>query len=144
MQQRTEVHIHIHEGASPAAVSAAVAAAVGSASGGVTSVSSETDDHVDTEKERSYWQRAYNESDGKAAPLIEFLVENPERLIPFSEVSEHLGFDNARSLAGLLGAFGRRAAHRYQAVWPFERKWVGDQWCLWMPQEAADVIRPLI
>ena len=144
MLQRIEVHLHIHEGASPATVEAAVKAALGSANGTVATVD---DDEADAEKIRDYWKRSYEESamdsEGKARPLLKFLASNPERLIPFPEVSQALGFSNARSLPGLLGAFGRRAEHRYRGVWPFERKLADGEWHLWMSQEAAEVIRPL-
>src|SRR4051812_21802476 len=85
MQQRIEVHLHIHEGASPAAVEAAVRAAIGNSNGAVTSVT--TDDGADYEKAYKFWRRAYTESstdtETKARPLLEFLVANPERLIPY-------------------------------------------------------------
>jgi len=143
MSQRTEVHIHIHEGASPDAAAAAVRAAVGSANGAVASITEGADDK-DAEQKRAYWERAYKESDGDATPLIKFLVDNPERLIPYPEVSKHLGFASPRSLPGLLGAFGRRAAHRYKGTWPFERKLVSGKYHLYMSKEAADVIRSVI
>lgn len=143
MSQRTEVHIHIHEGASPDSVAAAVRAAVDSGNGAVASITKGAD-QKDDEQQRVYWERAYKESEGEATPLIKFLVDNPERLIPYPEVSKHLGFASPRSLPGLLGAFGRRAAHRYKGTWPFERKLVGDEYHLYMSKEAADAIRSVI
>jgi predicted restriction endonuclease len=75
--------------------------------------------------------------------LFEHLADNPERLIPFPEVSDHMGFDNARSLAGLLGAFGRRANHRYGGNWPFEAIKQDGIWHLFLSQKAADIVNGL-
>ena len=148
MNKRIDVHIHIHEGTSAAAAEAAVRAALGSPDTIPSTVASETNGGGDDpEKIRGFWVRSYvdsaTDSEGKARPLLRFLAENPERLIPYTEVSEELGYDTPRSLPGLLGAFGRRADHRYQGVWPFERKWANGQWNLWMPREAADIIGSL-
>jgi hypothetical protein len=147
MNNRVEVHIHIHEGASAAAAEAAVKAALGSPDTAPKTVLQESNGNDDPEKIHGFWVRSYvdsaTDSEGKARPLLRFLAENPERLIPYTEVSKKLGFGTPRSLPGLLGAFGRRADHRYQGVWPFERKWANGQWNLWMSREAADIIGSL-
>lgn len=61
----------------------------------------------------------------------------------FTEASAALGFESARSMAGLLGAFGRRANHRYEGKWPFKTMWRGNGWHMRMTQEAAEAIREL-
>ena len=83
------------------------------------------------------------ESDGNMAPLLEFLADNPERLIPFTEVSAALEFPSARSMPGLLGAFGRRANHRYGGKWPFEKRWHEDASHMRMDADVAEEIRRL-
>ena len=75
--------------------------------------------------------------------MLEYLADNPERSIPFPEVSAHLGFDNPRSLPGLLGALGRRANHRYGGNWPFKAIEQDGTWHLWISQKAADIINGL-
>ncbi len=145
MQQRTEIHLHIHEGASPATAEAAVRAALGTGTDGALLVSGGAE--ANDERRREYWARSYNESqedsEGKARPLLKFLARNPERLIPYTEVSKALGYTNTRSLPGLLGAFGRRADHRYEGVRPFERTWANGQWHLRMSKDAAEVVSGL-
>jgi hypothetical protein len=147
MQRRTEVHLHIHEGALPATVEAAVRAALGSGNGAGALPEVPGGGEADAETHREYWARSYNESqedaEGKARPLLKFLALNPERLIPYTEVSKALGYTNSRSLPGLLGAFGRRADHRYKGVRPFERTWANGQWHLRMSKDAAEVISGL-
>jgi hypothetical protein len=149
MSQNIEVHLHIHGGASPAAVEAAVRAAlVGREDGNVSLAGATAPDADDAARVRRYWERAYTESQtdeyGRARALLAFLAQRPDRLVPYPEVTRALGLSSARSLPGLLGAFSRRAKHRYRDVQPFERRWADGQWNLWMSTEAADVIRRLL
>lgn len=143
----SQIHLHIHEGASPEAVRAAAEVLV--LRGEVQEESAEEasggqpDPEVSDEKRAEYVRRAYEESSGMAKPLLEFLADNPERLIPFPEVSQHLGYETARSLPGLLGSFGRRAKHRYEGRWPFAAREIGDQWHLMMSSENAEIVNSL-
>ena len=135
------IHLHIHEGASPEAVRAAVKAAreQGDVDPGEAGRGGEAPD----DRAAEFVRRAYQDSEEKAKPLLEFLADNPDRLVPYPEVSEHLRFETARSLPGLLGAFSRRADHRYGGRQPFERRETLDGWCLFMPQENAAIINEL-
>ena len=147
MRDHNEVHVHIHEGVSPEAAKAAVEALhVG---GGELSLveSGESNGQLASEPDEAaltnFVKRAYTESEGKAKPLLELLAAHPEQLVPFTKVSEALGFETARSLPGLLGAFGRRANHRYEGNWPFEAVSEHNQWHLRMSQANADTINAL-
>jgi hypothetical protein len=141
MSKGTEVniHLHIHEGASPEAVRAAVQAI-------------EQKDAVESGAERGggnqsgqeeLVRRAYLDSEEKAKPLLEYLADNRGREVPYPEISEHLGFPTSRSLPGLLGAFSRRAEHRYGGVQPYERRHTPAGWCLYMSEENAELIEGL-
>lgn len=145
MSQPTEVniHLHIHEGTSEAAARAAAEALRGSGEEPGESLGAETSPQVEESVRREYVGRAYAESEGKAKPMLEFLADNPDRLIPYSEISAHLGFDTARSLPGLLGSFGKRANHRYEGVWPFEAIFQHDGWNMRMTAEDAEIINAL-
>jgi hypothetical protein len=134
------VHIHIHEGASAEAVRAAVEAigakepveTAGSRGGGDPAV-----------RTAELIRQAYLDSEEKAKPLLEFLADNPGREVPYPEISEHLGFPTSRSLPGLLGAFSRRAEHRYGGIQPYERRDTPAGWCLYMDAENAELINGL-
>lgn len=141
MSQAPEVHLHlhIHEGASPDAARAAAEALRDERPQTVKPVA-ETGSSNDPDRTVEYVRRAYLDSEAKAKPLLEFLADHPERLVPYPEMSEHLGFATSRSLPGLLGAFSRRADHRYGGMQPFEKTWTLDGWCLRMSKENAAII----
>ena len=143
MSQGNEVHfhLHVHEGASPDAVRAGAEAFREERARVTESVDGNGDaSGRDSDRNAEYVRRAYTDSEWTAKPLLEFLADNPERLIPYTEVSEHLGFPTSRSLPGLLGAFSRRADHRYEGVQPFEKRDTLDGWCLFMSKENAEII----
>jgi predicted restriction endonuclease len=143
MSNDTHIHIHIHDGASPEAVRAGVDAALGRNAGNDTA-SAEPDQEVTSQEFLEYVAQAYKDSYASAAKqMLEFLADNPGRMIAYTEISEHLGYKTNRSLPGLLGAFGRRASHRYKGVKPFEEHWIDDAWHLRMTEEAARVINDL-
>ena len=141
------IHIHIHEGVSPETAAAAVRAAqtpiADGSRGSSHAVTATAAGSTSSDEFTEYVRRAYVDSSGQAKPLLEFLADNPERMVSMPEVSSHLGFPTPRSLPGLLGAFGRRAKHRYNGVKPFDAHQDGDTWFLHMSQEAADVINGL-
>jgi len=134
--KEVDVHIHIHEGASPEAVRAAVEAAC---SGAEESLGTSRSGDSTAELVR----RSYEDSVEKAKPLLDFLAANPDREVPYTEVSEHLGFKTSRSLPGLLGAFSRRADHRYGGFQPFAKKLDGDVSRFVMPTEYANIINEI-
>lgn len=124
-----EFHLHLHDGVSPEAVTAAIKtwgqirpqALIDEPDSDLKPEEElEAEPEQDPEALAKLARRAYKESDGNMGPLLEFLAKNEERWIPFVEASEALGFKTARSMPGLLGAFGRRANHRYGGKWPFE------------------------
>ncbi|MGC1165262.1 MAG: hypothetical protein WA862_04070 [Solirubrobacterales bacterium] len=133
------VHLHIHEGASPEAVKAAVEAIH-------EKNTTEADPGAqgnDAEQDAQVIRQAYLDSQEKAKPLLEYLADNASREIPYPEISERLGFTTSRSLPGLLGAFSRRADHRYGGVQPFERRNTSGGWRLYMSRENAELINEL-
>jgi hypothetical protein len=135
------IHLHIHEGASPEAVRAAIEA-IGEKS--ETGGDREGGTGADWgERDAELVRRAYLDSEEKAKPLLEYLADNAGREIPYPEISEHLGFPTSRSLPGLLGAFSRRADHRYGGVQPYERRETPAGWCLYMTEENAELIKEL-
>lgn len=140
MRKVTEmnIHLHIHEGATPEAVRAAVEAIGDSSGNGPTEAGPVGGTQVE-----ELTRRAYLDSEEKAKPLLDFLADNPDRLVPYPEVSRHLGFTSSRSLPGLLGAFSRRADHRYGGAQPFERRETLEGWCLYMSKETAEIINEL-
>lgn len=69
-------------------------------------------------------RRMYEESQTPHRRLMEYLAERPGEVIYTRALAEALGLPNgARSLAGMLGAFGRRAGHRYGGRKPWESEW---------------------
>jgi hypothetical protein len=140
MSKSTEVnvHLHIHEGASPEAVKAAVEAIHGD-----TAATDPGEQENDAEQVAQVIRQAYLDSREKAKPLLEYLADNAGREVPYPEISEHLGFPTSRSLPGLLGAFSRRADHRYGGVQPYERRYTSGGWRLYMSQENAELINEL-
>lgn len=143
MSKGTEVnlHLHIHEGASPEAVRAAI-----EAFGEKNEATGNREDETGAdrgERNAELVRRAYLDSEEKAKPLLEYLADNAGREIPYPEISEHLGFPTSRSLPGLLGAFSRRADHRYGGVQPYERRDTPAGWCLYMSEENAELIKEL-
>jgi hypothetical protein len=43
-------------------------------------------------------------------------------------LSAHPQWSASRSVAGAMGAFSRRAEHRYNGYWPFHRDWDDEEW----------------
>src|SRR4051794_17105139 len=56
--------------------------------------------------------RVWAESHANHRALMTFLAEHPDRWFTTRELAKPLGLSNARQVAGMLGAFGRRAKHR--------------------------------
>jgi hypothetical protein len=81
--------------------------------------------------------------------FLDYLTDRVGRQIPNDEIAEAIGVTRPQ-LAGVLGAFGRRWANRYQqrnAKWFFDADWMADpetgdsKWHYRMPEESAEVIR---
>lgn len=88
--------------------------------------------------------RMYRESEDAHKRLLRFLAGHPDEWLDSQAVADGLGLAyGRRSLAGSLGAFGRRADHRYGGLKPFESRWDGEthQARLRMSQEVAAWIK---
>lgn len=148
--QRNEFHLHIHEGAPLDAVRVAVETYNSGQPGDSVAPTADMDgmeedeasQEVSTEALVALATRAYTESEGNMKPLLEFLAENPDRLVSYTEASEALNFPSNLSMPGLLGAFGRRANHRYGGAWPFKKAiWANEDSNFLMTEIAANAIR---
>jgi Family of unknown function (DUF6416) len=89
-------------------------------------------------------RRAYRESADKMRNLLEFLARNPEREVSSEEIAEAIGARFGwNTVAGMLGAFGRRCTNRYgrlKPMWEFRNDDSG-RILITMPLSAAEVIR---
>ena len=88
-------------------------------------------------------KRIFEDSYDTHQKLLRTLAEHPDEWINYEQLSGLMGYDNARSLPGTLGAFGRRANHRYGGVWPFEAKEFNGVWHARMSSEVAAIIATL-
>ena len=71
----------------------------------------------------------FRESEGAHQRLLEFLADHPGEWLGSQAIADGLGLKHGRkSLAGSLGAFGRRADHRYGGLKPFESHWDGESY----------------
>ena len=140
MSEGNEFHLHLHEGVTPDVARAAIREYKATRS---LEPPPDVDEAGPSNPAAALAKRAYNDSDGRMGPLLEFLADNPDRLVPFTEASSALGFPSARSMPGLLGAFGRRANHRYGGKWPFEKIWHEGAWHMRMDGDVAELIREL-
>ena len=69
-------------------------------------------------------ERMYRESWDPHKRLMDHLADHAGEWLGTREIAEALGLvHGARSLAGSLGAFGRRAEHRYGGLKPWESAW---------------------
>jgi hypothetical protein len=87
--------------------------------------------------------RLYRESEESFRGLLEYLAERPDRPVSTGRIAADLGLERGTgSLAGMLGAFGRRTANRYGGVWPFEKGFnpVDNTNELTMPRAIAAVL----
>jgi hypothetical protein len=91
--------------------------------------------------------RVYNESEPTFRRLLLLLADrpHPEDPMSFKDVTKQMGWTKPRSLPGALGAYGRRANHRYGGFWPFTRPWDGGAWSyfLVMDPDVAAFVRDL-
>lgn len=70
-------------------------------------------------------RRVYLDSEPTFRRLLLLLADRDDPTEPMlnEEVTDAMGWTTARSLPGALGAYGRRANHRYEGFWPFRRGW---------------------
>jgi hypothetical protein len=69
-------------------------------------------------------KRMYEESQDAHRALMLYLADRPGEWLYTGELAHALDLPNgARSLAGMLGAFGRRANHRYGGRAPWDSEW---------------------
>ena len=88
-------------------------------------------------------RRAYRESADRMREILDFLAQNPGREVSSSEIADAI---EARygwnTVAGMLGAFGRRCANRYgrsEPMWEV-RYDDRDRTLVRMPRAAAEAI----
>ena len=88
-------------------------------------------------------ERSYLESEPSHRKLLNLLADHEDQRLKFSKVSEAMGYTSPRSLPGTLGAFGRRAKHRYGGFKPFEAEEdiTTGEWTLKMDAATAEVIK---
>jgi len=76
---------------------------------------------------RSLVKRMFDESEPAHQKLMLFLADHPDEWLGTREIAEALGLHHgAKSLAGSLGALGRRAGHRYGGLKPFDSEWSNE------------------
>jgi hypothetical protein len=91
----------------------------------------------------SVW-RAYKESADKMRDLLDFLAENPGREVSSEEIAEAIDAKYGwNTIAGMLGAFGRRCTNRYRKLEPMweYRPDENDRNLITLPPKTAEVIR---
>ena len=89
-------------------------------------------------------ERMYGESEDAHRRLLVYLADRPDQWLDSQSVADGLGLKHGRkSLTGSLGAFGRRADHRYGGLKPFESRWDPDTYMarLRMSSEVAAWIK---
>ncbi|HEU4706907.1 MAG TPA: hypothetical protein VFS64_06960 [Solirubrobacterales bacterium] len=108
--------------------------------GGPEADASPVDGREDGGLNQALVTRMYRESEDAHKRLLEFLADHPDEWLGSQAVADGLRLEHGRkSLAGSLGAFGRRADHRYGGRKPFVSRWDGEtyQARLRMSQEVA-------
>jgi len=69
-------------------------------------------------------RRMYDESQPRHREFMKLLAQHPDEWMYTSQVADALKLPHgSSSAAGMLGAFGRRATHRYGGVKPWESEW---------------------
>ena len=103
------------------------------------------DGAVDSDLDRIV-HRVFRESDEQFRRLLYFLAQRPGASVTTDEVADGLDlFRGAASLAGMLGAFGRRSNNRYDSFWPFEKTYnpIERTSELMMPPNVAAIVNRL-
>lgn len=73
-------------------------------------------------------ERMYLDSHEGHKLLMQYLAAHPDEWVYTSEIAVALSHEKgSRGVAGMLGAFGKRANHRYGGLKPWETKWDGHR-----------------
>jgi len=91
-------------------------------------------------------RRIYNESHEAHRRLLKRLAESPDEWIFASKLAKDLELSGGnKSLAGMLGALGRRSNHRYEGKRAFYSEWdhLASETKHMMPAAVAKVIGTL-
>jgi hypothetical protein len=91
-------------------------------------------------------RRIYEDSLEPHRRLMNLMAEHPDEWRYSSEIAADLELEHgARGLAGMLGAFGRRAKHRYSGLKPWESRWdsAREEMRHMMPTNVAEAIQAL-
>lgn len=89
-------------------------------------------------------RRAYKESADKMRAILRFLASRPDQEVSTEEIAEAIDAKFGwNTVAGMLGAFGRRCANRYgkpKPMWEYRYDDRGRT-LITMPGKAAETIR---
>ncbi|WP_148261095.1 hypothetical protein [Conexibacter woesei] len=92
-------------------------------------------------------RRVYVESEPMFRRLLHLIAEreDPSEPMSYADIGSAMEFTSARSLPGMLGAYGRRSKFRYRGWDPFRRSWDGEAWShyLAMDPDVAALVRRL-
>jgi hypothetical protein len=104
-------------------------------------------------KEENKWtpeliRRQFVESPDSIKGFQTLLADHQGEWLSTSDIASRLGAERgAKSIAGALGAYGRRTSNRYKmTTWPFQHRWnhaEGQQYYSMQVPETADIIKSL-
>ena len=107
---------------------------------GTTTGTTET---IAPEFDEALVRRMYGESFDTHRQLMKVLAAHAGEWVNYVDISKEMGFGNPRQLPGTLGAFGRRAIHRYDGRWPFDAEKRNNEWHARMEPRVAEIIDEL-
>jgi hypothetical protein len=89
--------------------------------------------------------RAYKESGDPMRELLRFLAAHADQEVTSVDIAEGIGVKDWNSVAGMLGAFGRRCSNRYgMEHFPWEHRWdEHGRGRMKMPASVAQVIESI-
>lgn len=78
--------------------------------------------------------------------ILRHLADNADTDIPTRDLAKtitHKPDANSSTIAGTLGAYGRRVKNRHKRGWPFSQRWdEGDLCCFYrMPRQVAEMVQ---
>lgn len=115
---------------------------------GTATVAKETAPEAkDDEWDRELIERQYRESPDSMKQFQKHLAANPGREFSTTEVADAIGAEYGwNSVAGALGAYGRRVKNRYKrSTFPFQQRWNHEKGEMMhsMTPEVAAIINEL-